>query len=128
MTLKELSRLEEICEKAIPGPWVFDKENSGLSFDLGWGLYSEPDPDSISVRPTVAHISYETGAYTANFIAISRTALPKALAEIRMLRTALECIATYPPDRDYAYPWQNTRDQGLDCMRRIAKEALEDGR
>ena len=56
-------------------PWVFDPYNEGLSFDRGWGLYSEPDPQSILARPSVAHVPFKAGEATCKRIVATVNAL-----------------------------------------------------
>lgn len=41
--------------KHTTGPWVFDPENTGQTYDVGYGIYSYPDPQGWA-GPTVAQI------------------------------------------------------------------------
>ena len=77
MTLDRKAARER-CEKATCGPWIFDKENHGMSFDAGYGLYSEPDRESILARKTVAHVGTKQPE-DCDFIAHCRQDLPAAL-------------------------------------------------
>ena len=66
--LKSRLRLDKKPQAWTPEPWVFDPYNEGLSFDRGWGLYSEPDPQSILARPSVAHVPFKAGEATGKRI------------------------------------------------------------
>lgn len=38
-----------------PGPWEFDPDNTGKTYDVCYGIYSYPDPQGWA-GPTVAHV------------------------------------------------------------------------
>ena len=89
MTKKRIKEIEELCEKALIGPWVFDPKNTGLSFDQVWGIYSEPDKDSILVRLTLEHCSIKLREDTVKFIAQSRQIIPELIAEVKKLKESI---------------------------------------
>jgi hypothetical protein len=63
MTDEQLTKLEELCEKATPGPWRISRDARLFPLNL---------------------------KADGRFIAAARTALPELIAEVRRLRTELE--------------------------------------
>lgn len=78
MTNEELDKLEELANKATPGPWKID---GYASFSIAVAhIYSE-----ILIANT--HCNND-----AKFVAASREAIPKLIAEVRRLRKAIDDI------------------------------------
>lgn len=89
-TKADSARLRELAKKATPGPWVFDRENFGKVFDTNYGVYSEPDPQSLLARPTVANIPCKTGEHDAAFLSAARTDVPRLLAHVEELEKTFD--------------------------------------
>ena len=96
ITEADLKELEELCGKAIRGPWEpSDIADQPFKCRIGGFDYNCP-PGSAQVRaplsliPTRCLIPYGIISHDdAKFIAASRTAIPKLIAEIRNQRAAL---------------------------------------
>ncbi len=82
MTKEELARAKEICEKATAGPWRTLQIARGWKFDI---LSDHSKFHITGIDPLDP-----SGEVNANFIAESRTLLPKAIAEIEELEKRVE--------------------------------------
>lgn len=92
ITQKELDEIKDRCEKASPGPWhnfhKILKAEKALSpkykVPKDWNIASFPHR---STDYPIPHVEYETNK---EFIAHSRTDIPKLLDAVEKLRVALE--------------------------------------
>ncbi len=109
---EKLEEIEKRCEAATKGPWfaINDPENDDPEYPddrcLGIGTSLKPNPTS---RWELDHKIVETdsgvyppGISDAQFIANSRTDIPKLLKLVRLQREALE-LASGPMIADYPY-------------------------
>jgi hypothetical protein len=110
MTLAELTRLKEICEKATPGPWFvaklpWDDRSTAIYGNRELSIGPSNDPHGARLITdcdvTMEWIEGEPDGsiedrFNAAFIAEARTALPALIAEVERLREALEKIAEQP--------------------------------
>lgn len=84
MTDEELDRLQELCDRATPGPW--EHGTATCCADMGW----VDGPKGKGVVCPVYEASKRThtlDAADAEFIAEARTALPALIAEVRGYRS-----------------------------------------
>jgi hypothetical protein len=98
ITAAELAAIRERAEKATPGPWGWSdaKVRDGKYVFVPQGSY-------LADTLIMFGDTYENGEQDAEFIAHAREDIPKLLAEIERLRTALEEInrAWYEDSTDY---------------------------
>lgn len=88
-----IEKLKKLCDEATPGPWG----TRGYSPDKMFGPFFGAGPDT----------SYEQSYFDAKFIAESRTAIPKLIEAVEVMREALEFYAQ--PRRDTSFEgWQKT--------------------
>jgi hypothetical protein len=88
VTDEELQQIEKAAEAATPGPWEYLPEQTGIDPETGpWG-----EPFGVSM-PCPEHLpSAERCAFStihdrdSQFIALAREAVPKLVAEVRLLR------------------------------------------
>lgn len=85
ITEADLKELEELCEKAMEGPWEYRSYPNCL---IEHHVQQVMGPHMTYTIATPAHSSPGT-RYNMEFIAASRAAIPKLIAEIRDLRAAL---------------------------------------
>lgn len=74
LTEKLLAKLERLCKKATPGPWVWNEAQNMHGPDR-WATVIETDSGMYPPRQN-----------DRDFIAASRTAMPELIAEVRRLR------------------------------------------
>lgn len=92
MTDEELKRLEGLCEKATPAPWLFNPIPGMNAIDDMWSGDDALDDAQKIIITDSGH--YPPRVPDAEFIAAARTALPAALAEIRRLRGLVSAAET----------------------------------
>ncbi|UYZ12187.1 hypothetical protein A6764_00045 [Brevibacillus sp. WF146] len=100
ITPEELTAIRERAEKATPGPWLW----SGAKVLNGKYMFV-PQGSYLADTLITFGDTYENGGYDAEFIAHAREDIPRLLAEIERLRTALEEInrAWYEDSTDYDF-------------------------
>ena len=122
MTSEELKRLEELCEKATPGPWHSSAgshviQTAHVTRDV-WHIC---DCLPLSLNHTENYYSLELHA-NKEFIAAARTAVPELIAEVRRLKERCEIA-----DKAVLEVCTNSNKAFDDYKSKlaIAKEALE---
>ena len=88
----EVAELRRLNEAATPGPWLFDPENVGMTFDSGYGLIAGYTPGSLLAGYEVVHVrcsvrfaeKHGDGVAEANaaLVSAARNALPGLLARL----------------------------------------------
>ncbi|EMT54779.1 hypothetical protein I532_04205 [Brevibacillus borstelensis AK1] len=106
LTPEEIAATRERAEKATPGPWRVVPDNIG-----GFPIFDVQDRLDRSLIHTVED---------AEFIAHAREDIPKLLAEVERLRTALAEMATY--EAPYGL-----EAEGYEVLRIMARQALDNG-
>ena len=89
ITKDELQHWLSVCDAATEGPW----SNCYDGVPVDHSVYSDTDEDNTCVATTwgVAHgVTPEQAQSDAAFIAIARTALPRAIARIQELESEVE--------------------------------------
>ena len=96
---KKLDEWQAACDAATPGPWTSCKENKQCLIDAG--VYSSGIRLATMLNP-LGKRSAKSFDMDANgeLIALSRTALPEAIAEICRLRADAESVAEYSAQMD----------------------------
>lgn len=97
---KWLAEAQAVCDAATPGPWTAQMGEFGDT--RLHGLVASDGADIVSIDDSGCYYAGETGGLSmkgadAAFIALARTALPEALAELRRLRTIARGLA----ERDF---------------------------
>ena len=83
-TKEQLAEILEVCEKAPVGPWKYEREEQSANA-FGLNLVFETVVDANGVKILRSH-----DKWLAQFIAISRTALPQLAEEVIKLRAVAE--------------------------------------
>jgi len=83
-TKEQLAEILEVCEKAPLGPWKYEREEQSANA-FGLNLVFETVVDANGVKILRSH-----DKWLAQFIAISRTALPQLAEEVIKLRAVAE--------------------------------------
>ncbi len=83
-TEEQLAEILEVCEKAPVGPWKYEREEQSANA-FGLNLVFETVVDANGVKILRSH-----DKWLAQFIAISRTALPQLAEEVIKLRAVAE--------------------------------------
>ena len=110
-----LDQIEELDESVTEGPWT------SIGNDFGGKVYEPsgyPLPGCTSCGENEA--TYE--GQDAEFIALSRTALPTLGAVIRRLR---ECAQTLAEDNNNASDYAGGIHEAVECFERIITDAME---
>ena len=95
LTPEELERLEELCQKATPGPWIIGTPDNQNDVDHHLGIHVEDDGWVIAdMCSTVNNNDGVNQDANAAFIAAARTALPALLHEVRQSWQALNDAVT----------------------------------
>lgn len=115
MTDEELTQLEALERAATPGPWVSFSDLPNWLY----GVASVAGGQDDWLVEICCEPEYDERSSDMAFIAESRTALPRLIAEMRRLRAALKQIA----NRDEV-EMQSARTLHYD-MRGWARAALE---
>ncbi len=85
LTEEQLNEILEVCEKSPVGPWKYEREEQSTGAESGLKLVFETVVDANGVR-----ILRSNDKWLAQFIAISRTALPQLAEEVIKLREKYE--------------------------------------
>ena len=85
LTEEQLNEILEVCEKSPVGPWKYEREEQSTGAESGLKLVFETVVDANGVR-----ILRSNDKWLAQFIAISRTALPQLAEEVIKLRAVAE--------------------------------------
>jgi hypothetical protein len=89
MTPEQLQEIKDACEKATSGPW-FVADGSAEGFD---GEFDVVGPDNYGIASMAGTAQASTTPRdkesNATFIALARTALPDAIAELSTLKKLL---------------------------------------
>lgn len=126
LTKADLAEIKRRCDAATPGPWGWYSEDQSmisLCGDNGRDLEQHVVSLTICESCQKGHDHWEWGhCYTADaqdaaFIAAARTDIPRLLAHIEALETALRQIGDFP--------YENVSPVSVG-MRRIARAALGD--
>lgn len=133
ITKSELQHWREVCEKATPGPWRVDKSDSprangeprvdgidGPEHTVDYGMGPEIESQRI--------VETDSGVYgpcwpDAQFIALARTALPRAIERIEELERENERLRT---TRNRV--WQREQEHlesRISTLERLCREAME---
>lgn len=93
MTLQDrLSEIEERAEKATPGPWkLADIEQESRSRLKDKAIYRRLGEYALAT----VHVDKKSELFNADFIAASRTDIPKLVKALRVLDNALKCNETF---------------------------------
>ena len=81
LTEEQLNEILAVCEKSPLGPWKYEREEQSTGAESGLKLVFETVVDANGVR-----ILRSNDKWLAQFIAISRTALPWLAEEVIKLR------------------------------------------
>jgi hypothetical protein len=85
---RQLQQLQALCEQATPGPWSYaEDDSSGVWRILGpeqQRLFEEPSSDSDEDTGV-----FEGSSADYRLVAAARTALPRLIEELRVLRRAV---------------------------------------
>lgn len=81
LTPKYLAYLREVADGAIPGPWDYMTNRVGDS-PLIVTIYTDDPDDPTLIKPLICFESSTENLPDAQFIAVSRTAIPEMLDEI----------------------------------------------
>lgn len=88
MTESELAALEHLCDHATPGPWTANHHGMTVAFDKGAQWFIERNAGETVCQINGAAVlrprPWVDG--DARFIAATREAIPRLIAEIRRLR------------------------------------------
>lgn len=87
---KRLAEIAERAEKATAGPWEFDLDNVGATYEIGFGITTARSGWTLIHIPCRAQDS--DSAANGEFVAHARTDIPALVAEVRRLREALDEI------------------------------------
>jgi len=85
LTEEQLNEILAVCEKSPLGPWKYEREEQSTGAESGLKLVFETVVDANGVR-----ILRSNDKWLAQFIAISRTALPWLAEEVIKLRAVAE--------------------------------------
>ena len=122
MTNKELiAKAREIDSQATPGNWIRRGPYPGVSI-LKCNDEGEYEPIAV-LDQRIKGEPCKQAELDGDFIAESRTLLPKALVRIEKLEAALKLIAVQ--ECDCADPTWEIKMHSELCVRRIAQKALE---
>ena len=84
-TKEQLNEILAVCEKSPLGPWKYEREEQSTGAESGLKLVFETVVDANGVK-----ILRSNDKWLAQFIAISRTALPWLAEEVIKLRAVAE--------------------------------------
>lgn len=99
MTDAELGELQSLADAATPGPWEWIHKSN---CEPEYGSLREPNGERIiDLRCNECDDSFVDLAENRAFIAASRTAVPRLIAEVRRLRDTLERLRPWVEDGDF---------------------------
>ena len=84
-TEEQINEILAVCEKSPLGPWKYEREEQSTGAESGLKLVFETVVDANGVKILRSH-----DKWLAQFIAISRTALPQLAEEVIKLRAVAE--------------------------------------
>ncbi len=79
----ELGRIKRRCNRATAGPWEYLQKYSDFGFCTRHGIQTAKGGSVVSFSHPVANIKQ---SYDENFLAYSRSDIPKLLKEIKRLK------------------------------------------